>query len=126
MKAYLQKIFYTTKPDDPLDKAEIILFLTGAFLIGLNYPDFNEPIHEILLLSLIVTVGIFIVFAFTIRRKPYQILIASVILYTIVLIVDATLHPTKILDHFVIKGMVYFLLIKTLQEVKDHTNKATD
>lgn len=107
--------------DKPVRNARILLFVIAALQV---IPIFMMP--ELPDLEKWITIGIYLLFAgifaalaFWTKRKPYTAIITALSIYTGIIVLAAVFEPASIFQGWLIKIIVYVLLIVALRNAKD-------
>jgi hypothetical protein len=107
--------------DKPVRNARIILFVAAAmqlfsiFTIG-NLPQPNKA----LAISINIFIAIvYILLALWTMKRPYTAIITALVFYTSWILLNAVLQPATLIQGFILKILVYVLLIMALNNARE-------
>ena len=116
----LNKIFYKKNQEDPLDKAEVLVFLKGCLAAAwacVFYDKAGLLNSTVFFLSMIFSVCFF-VFAFMVRRKPQRIITFTLILYSLLLILSFVANHSIFFKTITANFIIYLFLVKAVKETR--------
>ncbi len=110
--------------DKHIRQARTAIFLAAGILaLNLLVLAFTAPGgYEYLWIDLLIWgifVAAFIVLGFWTKKKPYYAIVSALVLYSILIIVNAMLDPATIVKGIIFKVIVIVLLVKGLRDARD-------
>lgn len=107
--------------DKPVRNARILLFvIAGLQLIPLFLiPPMDDLEKYITIGVYILFAGIFAALALWTKRKPYTAIITALSVYTGIILLAAYFQPASIFQGWILKAVVYVMLITGLKNAKD-------
>ncbi len=107
--------------DKPVRNARILLFvMAGLQLLAIFLMPPMDDLQKYITIGIYVLfAGVFAALALWTKRKPYTAIITALIIYTALILLAAYIQPSSFFQGWLLKAVVYVLLIVGLRNAKD-------
>ena len=107
--------------DKPVKKARNILFAIAAIqLIGIYFAFQQFGLAR--MIAIIISIGVALLFfllALWTKKRPFDAIIAGLVLYSVLIAAAAILDPSTIIQGLILKIGIYVLFISALSNARD-------
>jgi hypothetical protein len=108
-----------------LYKKRFYFFLCAMFQSAFIFlvADKTDFFNEVIFITSIIAVAIFILLAFIVKRGAYKVILTSIILFSALLVLDGITNYVMLLKSIIVIVLIYTGLINVLVETKFHATK---